>query len=121
MTSVFASIASNAEVHPGQIVFLIGGEQPDRLTSMLGAYLDRPDVERVVLLTGTPAVAARVAAPYADYREEGRLVTVVAGDDIDGALWAARRGWGEPDAMITMPLEHRVALTAFGSRAIAAD
>jgi len=121
MFRAIAAAASTAELHPGQIIFLIGGENPEGLSNLLGAYLGRPDVERVVLLTATPVVAARVAAPYADYREDGRLVTVLAGDDIDGALGAARRGWGEPDAMITMPLERRPIAPDFSSWAIAAD
>ncbi|MBX0329616.1 hypothetical protein K2Z83_18255 [Oscillochloris sp. ZM17-4] len=113
MFRAIIAAASSAEIHPGQIIFLIGGENPEGLGNLLGAYLGRPDVARVVLVTATPAVAARVAAPYADQREDGRLVTVVAGDDVDGALWAARRGWGEPDAMITLPLERRAPIAAF--------
>lgn len=99
---------SSDQTRTGQIVFLIGGAQPEKLTMLLGVYLGRPEVERVVLMTTTPAVAARVAAPYATYREEGRLATVLAGDDINSAVRAARRGWGDPHVTVELPLDHRV-------------
>lgn len=88
----------------GKIIFLIGEEQPERLQQLLGSYLRRADVERVVLLTQTSALAAQVAAPYADAREDGRLATVLAWDDMDGAVRAACRGWGEPDVMLGTPI-----------------
>lgn len=85
---------------PGRIIFVVGESQPEQLKRLLGAYLERPQVERVVLVTATPAAASRAAAPFGAQREEGRLATVLAADDMAGALWAARRGWGEPDVVV---------------------
>lgn len=93
--------ASEEATLPGRIIYLVGERQPDRLARLLGVYLSQPQVERVVLVTGTPGTASRVAAPYADQREEGRLATVLAADDLAAAMRAARRGWGEPDVLIT--------------------
>ena len=85
---------------PGRIVFLIGETLRSHMSRLLGDYLADRQVERVILLTKTPAAAAQIAAPYADQREEGRLATVLTGDDVESALAAARRGWGEPDTVI---------------------
>jgi hypothetical protein len=100
MTRTIA-VAREEATLPGRIIYLVGERQPDRLARLLGAYLSQPQVERVVLVTGTPATASRVAAPYAAQREEGRLATVLADDDVAGAMRAARRGWGEPDVLIS--------------------
>jgi malonyl-CoA reductase/3-hydroxypropionate dehydrogenase (NADP+) len=117
---MITTIASSEDTLTGRIIFLIGEAQPEHLGGLLGTYLGQPDVERVVLLTATPAVAARVAAPYAAQREEGRLVTVLAGDDLDGAIRAARRGWGEPDVVIKTFFE-RHAASALLAMSYAAD
>ena len=103
MTRTNGAVRSG-DTQTGKIIFLIGEEQPERLQQLLGSYLRRPEVERVVLLTLTSDMAARVAAPYADARESGRLATVLAWGDIDGALRAASRGWGAPDVMLGTPL-----------------
>jgi hypothetical protein len=89
---------------PGKIVYLIGESLRNHLSRLLGVYLEASHVERVVLLTATPAAAAQIAAPYAAHREEGRLATVLTGDDLESALAAARRGWGEPDVVIHTPV-----------------
>jgi hypothetical protein len=94
-------VACEEATLPGRIIYLVGERQPDRLAQLLGAYLSQPQVERVVLVTATPATASRVAAPYAEEREEGRLATVLAHDDVAGAMRAACRGWGQPDVLIT--------------------
>ncbi len=97
--------ADHTHAPDSKIVFLIGEEQPERLGQLLGSYLRRADVERVVLLTASPALAARVAAPYAAAREEGRLATVLIWEDMESAIRAARRGWGDPSVMIGTPVE----------------
>jgi malonyl-CoA reductase/3-hydroxypropionate dehydrogenase (NADP+) len=111
---MITAIASNENAPTGRIIFLIGEAHLEHLGEMLGAYLGQPDIERVVLLTATPAVAAWVAAPYALHREEGRLVTVLAGDDLDAAVHVARRGWGEPDVVIKTAFERRPSFAPLG-------
>ncbi|NJN17732.1 MAG: hypothetical protein HC822_16390 [Oscillochloris sp.] len=85
---------------PRQIVFLIGEHLRLRLTNLLGAYLNTDQVERVVLITRSSAAAAEIAAPYAAFRENGRLATLIVLDDLAHTLTAARRGWGHPDIII---------------------
>jgi len=98
---MISEVVARGQASPsGQVIFLVGESQPDQVGELLGAYLSRREVERVVLVTADPAAASRVAAPFAAQREEGRLATVLAVHDLDSAIAAASRGWGEPDVMI---------------------
>jgi hypothetical protein len=103
----------------GRVIFLIGESQIEQLRRLLAEYLGQPDVERVVLVATTAAAAARIAAPYAEQREQGRLATVLADDDLPGALRAASRGWGEPDVLINTLDNQRHAAPIFAPLSMA--
>ncbi len=87
----------------GSTVYLIGEHLEEHLELLARAYLERHGAGRVVLISETPEGEARLCARLRDHAEAGHLHTLVAGDDLEGAIDRAVAAHGRPGPIVCTP------------------
>lgn len=87
----------------GATVYLVGEHMGEHLARLTGAFLDEHGAGRVVLISESDATPTRLGATFPAHLASGRLVSVVAGEELEAALEQARATYGPADAIISTP------------------
>ncbi|HMQ32949.1 MAG TPA: SDR family oxidoreductase [Chloroflexaceae bacterium] len=87
----------------GATVYLVGEHLEEHLELLARAYLERHGAAQVVLIAETPEGEARLRDRLRDHAAAGRLHTMVAGADLEGALDAAVAAHGPPGPLVCTP------------------
>ncbi len=87
----------------GTIVYLIGEHLTEHLNLLTQAYLERYGARQVVMIVETEAGAETMRRLLHDHVESGRLMTIVAGDQIEAAIDRAIAHYGRPGPVVCTP------------------
>jgi len=87
----------------GATALLIGEHLAEQLELLARAYIERQGVGRVALICETEAGAAALRERLADHVAAGRLCTLVAGDDLEGAIDGAIAEHGRLGPVVSTP------------------
>lgn len=87
----------------GSTIYLVGEQMRAHLARLIPAYLFEYSVARVVLITETAEAGAELCAAFPAQAAAGRLLSVVAGADLEGAIERARVAHGSADAVVSTP------------------
>jgi malonyl-CoA reductase/3-hydroxypropionate dehydrogenase (NADP+) len=87
----------------GRTVWIVGEHPPTHIVKAAETYIDECKVGCVVVMTRTASTAAAVARALARHVEAGKVVTRVAGDDVEAAMDEALHAHGRPVAVLSMP------------------
>jgi malonyl-CoA reductase / 3-hydroxypropionate dehydrogenase (NADP+) len=101
----------------GATVYLIGESLAEQLETLARAFLERYGVGQVVMITETDAGAAEINQRLGDHVAASRLHSIVAGDDIEGALDRAITTYGRPGPVVCTPFRALPALPLAGREA----
>ncbi len=98
----------------GATVYLIGEHLAEHLELLARAFLERYGVGKIILITETAAGAAELHARLSDHVTASRVHSIVAGDDIEGALDQALAIYGRPGPVVCTPFHPLPALPLAG-------
>ena len=84
-------------------VYIIGEHLQEHLCSLADAYLERYGVRQVVLISETEAGATAFGERLAQHAKAGKIQTLAAGEDIEGAIEQACARFGPPGPVVCSP------------------
>lgn len=87
----------------GSTVYLIGEHLTEHLNLLARAYLERYGARQVVMIVETETGAETMRRLLHDHVEAGRLMTIVAGDQIEAAIDQAITRYGRPGPVVCTP------------------
>jgi malonyl-CoA reductase/3-hydroxypropionate dehydrogenase (NADP+) len=87
----------------GATVYLIGEHLQQHLGALARSFLDEHQAARVVLIAETEDGARALAAALPDHAAAERMVSVIAGADIEDAIDRARARYGLPGPVVCTP------------------
>ena len=87
----------------GTTVYLIGEHLTEHLNLLARAYLERYGARQVVMIVETEAGAETMRRLLHDHVEAGRLMTIVASDQIEAAIDRAIAHYGRPGPVVCTP------------------
>lgn len=87
----------------GSTIYLIGEHLTEHLNLLARAYLERYGARQVVMIVETETGAETMRRLLHDHVEAGRLMTIVAGDQIEAAIDQAITRYGRPGPVVCTP------------------